>query len=118
MDSILQYCYSSEEEEPDIDTFEQNLKVLCEICKENDRKYKCPACSLFTCSLECCKQHKIQLNCTGKRDRVSFVRSRDYKESHLINDFHFLEDVLQTKERGKRYNITKSGNYWQLFYIV
>jgi hypothetical protein len=34
------------------------VEVLCEMCKSVPRIYKCPRCSVVTCSLECCKQHK------------------------------------------------------------
>lgn len=40
--------------------------------------------------------------CNGLRDRSEFVSARDFQERHLRNDFHFLEDVLQTKDRAKR----------------
>jgi len=42
------------------------------------------------------------MNCSGVRDRTEFVSSRNFKESDLKNDFHFLEDVLQSKDRAKR----------------
>ena len=33
-------------------------KVLCGVCKVNEKKYKCPACLLPYCSIECFKTHK------------------------------------------------------------
>lgn len=42
------------------------------------------------------------MDCTGIRDRTEYVSSRNFKESHLKSDYHFLEDVLQTKDRAKR----------------
>ena len=81
----------------------------CHICNEADRMYKCPRCSTFTCSLECCKKHKQIMNCNGKRDQTEFVNIRDFTGSHLRNDFHFLEDVLQSKDRAKRTISTKCG---------
>ncbi|EER18252.1 conserved hypothetical protein, partial [Perkinsus marinus ATCC 50983] len=39
---------------------------LCQVCKNNDFKYTCPACSMRTCSLECVNAHKAKTNCTGK----------------------------------------------------
>jgi hypothetical protein len=44
----------------------------------------------------------MQNLCNGLRDRSEFVSARDFQERHLRNDFHFLEDVLQTKDRAKR----------------
>lgn len=100
---------------------------MCDICSDGPRLYKCPRCSIFTCSLTCCKQHKskvrhfyntthqctvstkyydlllsTQTQCNGIRDRAQFVSSRNFKEGHLKSDYHFLEDVLQTKDRAKR----------------
>lgn len=40
---------------------ETNSIILCEICLDKEKKYKCPRCSIFTCSLECCKYHKIKV---------------------------------------------------------
>ena len=34
-------------------------KVLCGVCKVNEKKYKCPACLLPYCSSECFKTHKV-----------------------------------------------------------
>lgn len=31
----------------------------CDVCKSNPRVYKCPRCAAYSCSLECCRQHKI-----------------------------------------------------------
>ena len=75
---------------------------LCEVCGMNSRLYKCPRCALSSCSLSCCKQHKLERSCTGQRDRTEFVAIREFKEAHLRNDFHFLEDVLQTKDSARR----------------
>ena len=77
-------------------------KSLCEICSLHPRLYKCPRCSAFSCSLVCCKQHKISTNCSGQRDRTAFVANKAFADATLRNDFHFLEDVLQTKDRAKR----------------
>jgi hypothetical protein len=76
--------------------------TVCEVCKEKEKRYKCPRCSLFTCSLDCCVKHKAQSGCNGKRDRASFVSMSGFQEKHIRNDFHFLEDVLQTKGTAER----------------
>lgn len=110
---------------------------LCMVCEESPMQYKCPRCDYLTCSLKCCKQHKIevrnslnglllltesslwlgtdnllfdalslhhtlQTQCTGKRDRAAFVSVKDFKEKNLRSDFHFLEDILQTKDSALR----------------
>jgi hypothetical protein len=43
------------------------------------------------------------------RDRTEYVSISDYNASNLRNDYHFLEDALQTKLRAKSlFNISKS----------
>ena len=43
-----------------------------------------------------------QTQCNGKRDRAAFVSVKDFKEKNLRSDFHFLEDILQTKDSASR----------------
>jgi len=74
----------------------------CVICKEREAIYCCPACSVKTCSLTCCRIHKEKSGCNGKRNRVGFVPLHTYSDSTLSSDFHFLEDVLAKSQRGKR----------------
>lgn len=73
---------------------DKTLKIdsLCQICIKNKFKYKCPRCSLKTCSLECCRTHKTNTGCTGQRDKTKFVSKEEFNESHLINDYRFLEE--------------------------
>ncbi|XP_050409013.1 zinc finger HIT domain-containing protein 3 [Patella vulgata] len=33
----------------------------CEVCNENDFKYKCPQCRIKYCSVKCYKQHKAEV---------------------------------------------------------
>jgi hypothetical protein len=51
------------------------------------------------------------MGCSGKRDRTKYVNLSEYSENNLVNDYHFLEDVLQCKDKSKRaYQFTgKSG---------
>lgn len=36
--------------------------TLCMVCEDSKKQYKCPRCDYFTCSLKCCKQHKIDVS--------------------------------------------------------
>lgn len=85
------------------------LGLLCEICQARQRQYKCPRCGVFTCSLECCKRHKVQTECSGRRDRTAYVPISGFSSDNLRNDYHFLEDVLQTKDCAKRTLIHSCG---------
>ena len=75
---------------------------VCSICQKLPRQYKCPRCDVGTCSLTCCKRHKELTQCTGRRDRTAFVGITTFTEKHLRSDYHFLEDVLQTKDSATR----------------
>lgn len=104
-------AYDTDEEEglivmtAGVDPFPMPVSVpvsMCVICQIHPRQYKCPRCDVVTCSLDCCKRHKIDSQCNGRRDRTSFVGIQNFDEKHLRSDFHFLEDVLQTKDSATR----------------
>lgn len=40
---------------------DENSGLLCEVCKKNPFKYRCPACNMKTCSLACVNGHKKQV---------------------------------------------------------
>ena len=78
-----------------------NIPPKCIFC-DNRGIYRCPCCLRLTCSLKCCQEHKNKYNCTGKRDRTSFVSLKDYSDNSLRRDYHFLEDVVQSKQSSRR----------------
>lgn len=61
-----------------------NQPCLCEECGQNPSKYKCPGCSLRTCSLPCVKSHKQRTSCTGKRP-TTFVPLSEFNDNLLIS---------------------------------
>ncbi len=85
------------------------MEVLCMICNEIPKKYKCPRCSILTCSLNCVKIHKKNTNCSGIRDATTFVTMNDYNQNHIRNDYHFLENVLNTKISAKSTLVNQLG---------
>eukprot|EP01124_Arcella_intermedia_P026206 TRINITY_DN4865_c0_g1_i2.p1 TRINITY_DN4865_c0_g1~~TRINITY_DN4865_c0_g1_i2.p1 ORF type:complete len:504 (+),score=88.68 TRINITY_DN4865_c0_g1_i2:29-1513(+) len=91
----------------------------CKICNAPG-KYRCPRCDLVSCSLNCCKLHKIENNCSGKRDKARFVPLNEFTDSVLHSDYHLLTELAQqvTKQKKKRYtNKTKPHPHsyrWQL----
>ena len=64
----------------------------CHFCS-NTPKYKCPKCQISTCSLKCCKQHKVDFSCDGVRDQTKFIDKKSYVERDFKRDIHFLEDL-------------------------
>ena len=71
------------------------LQNLCEICQLVKPKYKCPACSMRTCSAACSKRHKEQTSCTGTVDPTKFLKREELVGSiHNFNrDYNFLQRV-------------------------
>lgn len=65
---------------------------LCSVCFDHEFKYKCPKCSVRTCSLECNKRHKVQNDCDGKIDNTKFIPKKELSDStlHLNRDYNFL----------------------------
>lgn len=77
-------------------------QAVCEECKANPSKYKCPRCSLRSCSLACVKSHKKRTSCSGKRDQTQFVPLSQFDDNLLLSDFNLLEDVKRVAEAAKR----------------
>ncbi len=61
------------------------VEKKCEICEKNQRLYKCPRCSIFSCSLECCRRHKVERSCSGIRDKSEFVPVSKFSDRQLRN---------------------------------
>lgn len=97
MDFLTGYESDHEDGHEEVD----DSLIRCMICHLNPKVYKCPRCSILTCSLACCLSHKKSMECTGQRDRTEYVPVKEFRESNLRSDYHFLEDVLQTKRRAK-----------------
>ncbi|KAI8047319.1 hypothetical protein BDF21DRAFT_303251, partial [Thamnidium elegans] len=66
---------------------------LCHLCKKNDWKYTCPRCLVHSCCMTCVKQHKLDTECSGIRDKTSYVPLREYNESNMMSDYTYLEDM-------------------------
>lgn len=73
---------------------------ICNICKENPWKYKCPQCGRRTCSLECSKQHKLLFDCQGKIQVTAFVDRKTLTSTpHALNrDYAFLQKINRRLE--------------------
>ena len=77
------------------------LTTLCPICYSNPPKYRCPRCSMQTCSLDCCQTHKLRASCSGTRDPSKYIPKREMKSSTVDMDFNFLKTVHRTREEGQ-----------------
>ncbi|RZC49911.1 hypothetical protein C5167_018340 [Papaver somniferum] len=75
---------------------------MCEECKENTWKYKCPGCLIRSCSLPCVKSHKQRTSCTGKRPRDEIIPLSQFDDNLVISDYRFLEEAKRVAESAKR----------------
>ncbi|GMY22335.1 putative box C/D snoRNA protein SPCC613.07 [Fagus crenata] len=86
---------------------------LCDECKANPSKYKCPGCSIRSCSLPCVKAHKQRTACTGKRNQTHFVPLSQFDDNLLLSDYNLLEEVKRVAESAER---MRSKLYWYPHY--
>lgn len=68
--------------------------IQCEECKYNPSKYKCPGCSIQSCSLPCVKAHKVRTGCNGKRNQTQFVPITQFDDNILLSGTYSLKCVM------------------------
>ncbi|CAG8433797.1 11379_t:CDS:2 [Diversispora eburnea] len=73
---------------------------ICQICNNDDWKYKCPRCEFLTCSLTCSKLHKEKYNCNGIRSKTSFIPLNKYGYQELMNGKD-LSRVIDATHRAR-----------------
>ncbi|CAL9131684.1 unnamed protein product [Musa acuminata var. zebrina] len=84
---------------------------LCVECGSNPWKYRCPGCSILTCSLPCVKSHKERTRCTGKRNRTEFVPLSQFDDKLLFSDYDLLEETKRVTESAHRLITGFGSNY-------
>ncbi|XP_068659350.1 uncharacterized protein [Aristolochia californica] len=99
-----------EEKEPFVPS-KPDKSMFCQECNQNQWKYKCPGCSIRTCSLPCVKSHKQRTNCIGKRNRTEFVPLSEFDDNLLTSDYNFLEETKRVAESAERMLNGFGGNY-------
>ncbi|KAL6180316.1 hypothetical protein ACLB2K_046980 [Fragaria x ananassa] len=77
-------------------------EVFCEECKAKPSKYKCPGCSIRSCSLPCVKAHKSRTSCSGKRSQTHFVPISQMDDNLLLSDYNMLEEVKRVADSAQR----------------
>ncbi|XP_065856199.1 uncharacterized protein [Euphorbia lathyris] len=75
---------------------------VCEECKNHPSKYKCPGCSLRSCSLPCVKAHKHRTGCSGNRNKTQFVPLSHFNDNLLVSDYNLLEEIKRVAESAQR----------------
>lgn len=92
--------------------------AICQECKYKVSKYKCPGCSIRTCSLACVKAHKQRTGCSGNRNVTQFVPLSQFNDNILLSDYNLLEEMKRVSESARRlrgklcgYSYFKLPNY-------
>ena len=52
--------------------------------------------------MACLKQHKVDHNCSGQRDRCDFIPIENFSTADLIKDYRFLEEVAREDDGAAR----------------
>lgn len=78
---------------------EMRLAKLCQVCQLVDWKYTCPRCHTHSCSMTCVKRHKQDSDCSGIRDKTSYVPLHKYNESNMMSGKFYLRQ--NTAEKAK-----------------
>lgn len=60
-------------------------EINCAVCNLIKFKYTCPKCEIKTCSLKCSTQHKVNMKCSGIRDRTKFVPLKYYSQANFYS---------------------------------
>ncbi|KAJ1604693.1 cysteine-rich domain-like protein [Cryptosporidium canis] len=95
----------------------------CDSCS-NDFKYRCPACNIKSCSLECVNSHKSKTGCDGNGIKKHIERNitiSEYNGNDMWRDFNFLEDTRRRianasreqkqKKRADSYTVQHSAGF-------
>jgi hypothetical protein len=66
--------------------YENNFRLgRCQVCSEDRGKYRCPACGVVSCSLDCVKRHKTTAKCDGVRSKSEFVPIGKFSELEMLS---------------------------------
>ncbi|XWS35476.1 hypothetical protein CRYUN_Cryun20dG0000600 [Craigia yunnanensis] len=84
---------------------------VCEECKKQASKYKCPGCCLRTCSLPCVNAHKHRTGCSGRRNVTCFVPLSQFDDNLLLSDYNLLEETKRVAESARRIRSKLCGSY-------
>lgn len=82
-------------EQPQQSLSSSSSSKFCDECKTNEFKYKCPGCTLRSCSLTCVKAHKQRTGCTGKRQQqTQFVPLSKFDDNILLSGKFPLKPIF------------------------
>ncbi|CAH1380955.1 unnamed protein product [Tenebrio molitor] len=74
----------------------------CEVCSKQNARYCCPRCEIKTCSLNCNRIHKLEVECNGIRDKTKFIPINKFTNLDLASDYRLLEETTRVVEVSKK----------------
>jgi hypothetical protein len=92
----------------------QNSKppiILCEVCSQNQFKYKCPRCLIKTCCLYCVKKHKKEKNCSGKRDKFKSKTLNEITLNDIRTDMTFMNETINETNKASKKLYEKTSEF-------
>lgn len=87
------------------------IKDNCQVCKINEHKYRCPACLIKTCCLNCANIHKKIQKCSGKKPE--YKKNLENSED-LMKDVRYLTNMINKKNNVSKQvynNLYEKDNY-------
>ena len=103
-----------------------SLRQKCRMCLEKEYKYKCPKCSIVTCSVQCVNLHKTLKSCNGLKPKFHNKKLTELSELDLKSDIKFLSSIINdsnnigkqifelTEDDNKRFKEKKQKNFGKL----
>jgi len=83
----------------------------CQVCHQKAKKYKCPACQILYCSLDCFKLHKTEL-CQARQEQQGFTEDRQptiAEASNTLDEQTLLIDEISEKNILDQSTLEKIG---------
>ncbi|KXN66671.1 hypothetical protein CONCODRAFT_87357 [Conidiobolus coronatus NRRL 28638] len=87
-------------------------QIICSICKLENKKYKCPNCSLPYCSLNCYKTH--QEYCNKLKSETTATETKTTPASQYPSTLPIYENIEDEREQIPIAKLTELLNNEQL----
>ncbi|KAF9870481.1 HIT zinc finger [Colletotrichum karsti] len=86
------------------------LTSLCTICHIEPPRYKCPRCTIRTCSLDCTRRHKAWSSCNGIRDATAYMPPSKLKTAAGVDhDYNFISGIERAVQRSEKEIVEERG---------
>ena len=75
---------------------------ICQVCKVDVKKYKCPTCKIVYCSLKCYNQHKEDGTCEALKLQLDEKRREDLGAKSEIESVNKKRMYVQMYEKIRK----------------